>query len=370
MDGQDREAGVQRAGRARSRPGSADAHRVTELARVHQAAARFFRGRRRDSWVPAYLTGRRLAAALQRDWQAGYAPAGRDALVRHLRALGYGPEAVQAAGLAHRTRGGALTDTFHDRAMLPIHTADGTIIAFIGRAGPRAPPQLPKYLNSPATALYRKRDVLFGLWQAGPLLRGGARPVIVEGPFDAIAVTVAGAGRYAGLSPCGTAFTPQQAAALARIADLRRAGVIVAFDPDPAGRRAAITAYHRLSLLTDIVLTAILPAGHDPADILAHRGPAALARAVSEHTVPLADLVVDAEVDRWNRWLDHAEGQINALRAAARVIAAMPPAHIGRQAARLAQRLGLPCPTVTEAITSALHDLPGPRAVARPVRRR
>lgn len=369
MDRQDLESGARQAGRTRSRTDSAGAHRVTELARIHQAAAWFFRGRRRGSWVPAYLTGRRLGAALQPDWQAGYAPAGRDALARHLRTLGYTPEAIQAAGLAHRTHGGALTDTFHDRAMLPIHTADGTIIAFIGRAGPRAPPQVPKYLNSPGTALYRKRDVLFGLWQARPLLRGGARPVIVEGPLDAIAVSLAGEGWYAGLSPCGTALTPQQAAALARIADLHRAGVVVAFDPDPAGRRAAITAYHRLSPLTDIVLTAVLPAGHDPADILAHHGPGALARAISEHTVPLADLVVDAEVDRWNRWLDHAEGQINALRAAARLIAAMPPAHIGRQSARLARRLGLPCPTVTEAITSALHDLPGPRAIARPLRR-
>jgi DNA primase len=358
MDGQDLESGAQQAGRACSRPRSAGACRVAELARVQHAAARFFHGRRRGSWVPAYLTGRRLDAALQPDWQAGYAPAGRDALARHLRALGYGPEAIQAAGLAHRTRGGALTDTFHDRAMLPIHAADGTIIAFIGRAGPRAPPQVPKYLNSPGTSLYRKRDVLFGLWQARPLLRGGARPVIVEGPFDAIAVSLAGEGRYAGLSPCGTALTPEQATALARVADLHRGGVVAAFDPDPAGQRAAITAYHRLSPLTDIVLTAVLPPGQDPAGILAHHGPGALARALSEHTVPLADLVIDAEVDRWDRWLDHAEGQINALRAAAQLIAAMPPAHIGRQAARLAHRLGLPSPTVTEAITGALHDLP------------
>ena len=73
----------------------------------------------------------------------------------------------------------------------------------------------------------------------------GARPVIVEGPLDAIAVTTAGHGMHIGVAPCGTALTAQQAAALASTADLRATGVTVAFDPDQAGRRA-VRAYHLL----------------------------------------------------------------------------------------------------------------------------
>jgi len=330
----------------------------SQLARVHQAAARFFGGRLEGSWVPGYLTGRGFGPIVQRRWQVGYAPPGPDTLTRHLRALGYPDAVIEAAGLARRSWRGTLADTFRERAVLPIRTSDGTIIAFTGRRPPGAGPDVPKYINSPATQLYTKSDVLFGLHEAHGLLTGGAQPVIVEGPFDAIAVTTAGAGRYAGVAPCGTALTAHQAAALGGAADLPATGVLVAFDADPAGKRAAIKAYKLLSPLTGAITAAVLPAGHDPAQILAAHGPAALAQQLGEHTVPLADLVTDSEVDSWSRWLQYAEGQINALHATAPVIAAMPPDDVGRQVARLAHRLGLDYPTVTDAVTSALHDLP------------
>jgi DNA primase len=128
-------------------------------------------------------------------------------------------------------------------------------------------------------------------------------------------------------------------------------------DPDPAGRRAAIRAYHLLSPLTTKLTAAILPAGKDPAHILASHGLAALARLLAGHTVPLADLVIDDEIARWSRWLRYPEGQINALRAVAPLIAAMPAADVACQVAQLADRLGLSYPTVTDAVTSALHDL-------------
>jgi DNA primase len=206
--------------------------------------------------------------------------------------------------------------------------------------------------------LYRKREVLFGLWQARGLLAHGAMPTIAEGPLDAIAVTAAERGRYAAVAPCGTALTGQQIAALAATCDLRAAGVLVAFDPDPAGQQAAIAAYHLLSPLTGTLMAAVLPSGHDPASILRHRGPGGLAHAIADSARPLADLVVDAEIDGWSRWLRYAEGRINALHGAAALVAAMPPDHVARQVARLADRLGLDHATVTTAVTNALHDLP------------
>ena len=78
---------------------------------------------------------------------------------------------------------------------------------------------------------------------------------------------------------------------------------------------------------------------------------------LGSRTQPLADLVIDAEVARWDRWLQYAEGQIHALRAAAPLIAAMPPPDVARQVARLADRLGLDHATVTEAVTDALPDI-------------
>ncbi len=326
----------------------------TELAQVHRAAARFFRGRLPGSWVPGYLANRGFDAAVQQRWQSGYAPAEWTALVQHLRALGYRDRVIEAAGLGRRSRRGTLIDTFRDRAMLPIRAADGTMVAFIGRAPGGARPDVPKYLNSPGTGPYRKGEVLFGLWEARGWLARGAQPVIVEGPLDAIAVTAASRGRYSGLAPCGTALTSQHAAALGHLPDLRTAGVLVAFDSDPAGQQAAVKAYQLLVPLTEAVMAVKLPAGQDPAQILGDQGAAALARALGDHAQPLADLVIDAEVDCWSRWLHYAEGQINAMHAAAPLIAAMPPAHVGRQVARLAHRLGLDYATVTEVVTAAL----------------
>jgi DNA primase len=329
-----------------------------QLARACHAAARFFCERLASSWVPGYLSSRGFGTATQHHWEAGYAPGGWDTLIRHLRALGYPAAVIQAAGLAHRSARGTLIDTFRDRAMLPIRDTAGTIVAFIGRAPDGGRPGVPKYLNSPSTGLYRKRGVLFGLWQARNLLRNGAMPVIVEGPFDAIAVTAAGPGRYAAVAPCGTALTGQQIAALTRMCDLRATGVLVAFDPDPAGRTAAIAAYHLLSPLTGTLMAAALPGGQDPAAILRDHGADGLARALADSARPLADLVIDAEIDGWSRWLRYAEGRINALRGAAPLVAAMPSAHVARQVARLADRLGLDHATVTAAVADALQDLP------------
>jgi DNA primase len=328
-----------------------------DIVQVNMAAQAFFQSSMPGSWVPGYLAARGFGIGIQQLWQAGHAPASWDALTGHLRALGFADTVIEASGLARPSRRGTLIDTFRNRAMLPIRSTAGTVIAFIGRAPDRSGAGVPKYLNSPKTSLYDKSEILFGLWEAREALAAGARPVIVEGPFDAIAVTTAGQGRFAGLAPCGTALTARHTDALNRIADLPTAGVLVAFDPDPPGRRAAVRAYRLLSQLTVGTSAVTLPAGQDPAQILTDTSAEALAAMLADRAHPLADLVTDAEFEQWTRWLDHAEGQISALRAVAPVIAAMPPAHVARQAARLSARLGLPHATVTDAITSALPEV-------------
>jgi DNA primase len=329
----------------------------SEHARIHETAALFFCSQMPASWVRGYLARRGLSPAVQEQWHAGYAPAAWDALTSHLRAAGYADTLIEAAGLARRSRQGTLIDTFRDRAVLPIRSTHGTIIAFIGRATDHAAPGTPKYLNSPATSVYRKGEILFGLSEAREALASGARPVIVEGPLDAIAVTTSGNGNYVGVAPCGTALTAHQAAALADAVDLRAMGVTVAFDPDQAGRRAAIRAYHLLVPHTDKLTALTLRAGQDPAQTLANSGPTALAEMLASGVKPLPDLVINTEVARWGHWLRYPEGQIHALRATASLIAAMPSAHIARQVARLAAILRLDHALVTEAVTDALTTL-------------
>src|SRR5664280_847611 len=172
----------------------------------------------------------------------------------------------------------------------------------------RAADSLVQRLWGPAAALYRKGEVLYGLG-AEPgrrALAGGARPVLVEGPLDAIAVTGAGGGRYAGVGPCGTALTAAQVAVLdTHAGPLADRGVIAAFDHDPGGRQAALRAYQLLAKTGAWPTTATLPEGQDPAGLAQHRGPAALRDALDIATTPLADLVVDERLARWSdrlRW--------------------------------------------------------------------
>jgi DNA primase len=112
-----------------------------------------------------------------------------------------------------------------------------------------------------------------------------------------------------------------------------------------------------LSPFTDRAEAVALPAGQDPAQILNDRGRIALAEMLAGHARPLADLVIEAEVAKWDRWLMYPGGQLNALRAAAPIIAALPPGQVARQVAHLAQRLDLDYGTVTETVTDALTEL-------------
>ena len=316
------------------------------------AAARFFAARMAGSWVPAYLAGRGFGEQALRPWTVGYAPAGWRVLTAYLRDLGYGDAAIQAAGLARRTRRGALVDFFRDRAMFGIRWPDGTVAGFTGRARPGGGQAGPVYLNSRTTGLYRKGSLLFGLYEGRRALAAGARPVLVEGPLDAIAVSAAGS--YAGVSPCGTALTPAQVTLLARTCDLRRGGVVVAFDADPAGRRAAVRAYHLLRGVTDHAVAGVLPAGQDPAGFRRERGGRALARRL-DAGVPLVDLVVDETVAPFERWLAFPDGKFAALHAAAPLVAGLPSGQVARQVVRVARQLGLSYAEVTDALTGVLR---------------
>jgi hypothetical protein len=88
--------------------------------------------------------------------------------------------------------------------------------------------------------------------------------------------------------------------------------------------------------------------------VLSHDGPTALADLLAGRTHPLADLVVDAGLARWRRWLAYPEGRVNALHAVAPIVAAMPAREIARQVGRLAVRLSMSHSAVTGAVTTAV----------------
>ena len=308
---------------------------ASQISRVLEDAEQFYLNCRDRSWVPRYLASRGLTTENIQSWRIGYAPAQWTALTDHLHAAGHSDGLIEAAGLARRSSRGTLIDHFRDRVMIAIRDENGRIAGFIGRASPTAKPGVPKYLNSPDTALYTKGKLLFGLGESRHALAHGAVPVIVEGPFDAIAVTAAAPGRYAGLAPCGTVLTSQQVAALARFLHPSDRLVLVALDGDRAGREAALKSYSLLSAISTKLAAVALPAGRDPAEILQAGAPAALVSMLEERTEPLARVVIDAHLDRHAAQLHYAEGQLNAMRDAASYIANTLPAEVAQKIAAI-----------------------------------
>jgi DNA primase catalytic core len=327
------------AGAALTRPPPAAGH--GDLVQVHADAGRFYQSCLPGSWVPGYLASRRLDAVLLPScpWKVGYAPRSWTALTSHLRELGHSDEAMLRSGLVVTGKDGKPRDMFHDRLMIPVRRpGDRVVIAFVGRRHPEAGDEHgPKYLNSPNTELYVKGHVLPGLPEGQRHLGAGAQPVLVEGFTDAWAISIAAPGRFIGLPLCGTALSGEQVAALARAVDLPERGVRVAFDADDAGRKAAIRAYSSLSGVTSNLVAVVLPDGRDPAERLQHDGALALRETLTSSLRPLAEIVVDARMNHWahDGELRHAEQQLGALRAAAQVIATMPPQVAGVQASRI-----------------------------------
>ena len=122
---------------------------------------------------------------------------------------------MTAAGVATVASTGRLIDRFRDRVMFPI-IHNGEILGFVGRRHPDLTDTDrggPKYLNTADTPLFHKGAQLFGANEVD--IAAGGIPVIVEGPMDAIAVTLASGGRYIGVAPLGTSLTDEQASQLA-----------------------------------------------------------------------------------------------------------------------------------------------------------
>ncbi len=190
---------------------------------------------------------------------------------------------AERAGLLKARRDGGHYDLLRGRVTFPIRDPRGRIIAFGGRA--LAKDQEPKYLNSPETPLFRKREAFYGFPDALEPIRKQGRALVVEGYFDRIAL--AAAGLPEAVATCGTALTEDHARNLRR----RSREVTLLFDGDSAGRRAALRSLEVLLPAGLRVRAAALPEGCDPDDYLREFGAEAL-RQLVEDAPPALDLAI------------------------------------------------------------------------------
>ncbi len=186
--------------------------------------------------VLAYLRDKRkLTDATIEAFGLGYAPAGFDNILKHFTQRGYTTQELLDAGLVTERESDSHTsnyDRFHNRIMIPIRDENGRMAGFGARIVD--PNDVPKFLNSPETAIFTKGHLLYGLERARKPIRTVDQAVIVEGYLDVIALHQAGYENV--VSPMGTALTEDQLRLLKRFT--RR--IVLALDPDTAGQKAVL----------------------------------------------------------------------------------------------------------------------------------
>ncbi|PXF40603.1 DNA primase [Gracilariopsis chorda] len=202
-------------------------------------------------WDPAapaglqyFMRERKLSAPTLRAFACGYAPPSTQAdfLLCTLRDMGYPAEHLAIAGVARSPRENLCFDIFRDRVITPIRDIKGQTIALAGRALPNASKNAPKYINSPETFLFKKKQTLFGADIAKTAPSANSKNgyiVVVEGYMDVMTIFDRTQGRIACVATMGTAVTLEQLhSAYQLLTDCADGRVIVNFDNDEAGIKA------------------------------------------------------------------------------------------------------------------------------------
>ena len=231
----------------------------------------------------AYLERRGIEADAAVRFGLGFAPDRWDTVVQALRAQKIPAEDGVKAGLLSERSSGGHYDRLRGRITFPIQDVRGRAIGFGGRA--IGPDQEPKYLNTPETPIFHKREAFYGFPAALEAIRRAGRSIVVEGYFDRIALDRADLGE--GLATCGTALTEEHARNLRR----RSREVVLLFDGDEAGQRAIERSLEVLLPHGLRVRAATLPAGDDPDSLLEREGAEALRRVI-DGALPALDFAI------------------------------------------------------------------------------
>jgi len=247
------------------------------LIKANSDAAGFFEATLRDSRegkkARTYLESRGLPEDVWKEFSIGCAPSGWDGLARMLERKGGADAGLKAGLLSKRQSGQGCVDRFRDRVIFPIRDYRGRIIGFGGRS---MGDEMPKYLNSPETPLFKKAEVLYGMDLAAEHIRKKGYAVIVEGYLDVIACHRAGIGNA--VATMGTALTPSHLRLLRRSAK----NVLLVFDSDAAGIKAAERSLD-VFLGSDLTAkVALLPPGDDPDSLFRRAGAEGLDEALRQ----------------------------------------------------------------------------------------
>ncbi len=289
------------------------------LLEAHTAAAGFYQKQLSSPEAQtgrAFLEAKGFDAAAAAHFGVGYAPKGWDALLSHLRGLGFSQEELLTAGLMSQGQRGVY-DRFRGRLVWPIRDLAGAVIGF-GARKLYDDDDGPKYLNTPETPIYKKSNVLYGIDLARRAISKQQQAVIVEGYTDVMACHLAGV--TTAVATCGTAFGADHIKVLRRLLvddDSFVGQVIFTFDGDAAGQKAALRAFEDDQKFVAATFVAVEPNGMDPNELRQAQGDAAVRQLIADRQ-PMFEFAIRSTLRGYD--LNTAEGRVNALRATAPII--------------------------------------------------
>lgn len=305
--------------------------RIYEANRI---AARFFYSQLyTESGINAlnYIKGRALSSATVKHFGIGYAPATTYSLVDHMRKQGFKDNELIAANLAFKSARGNTVDRFIDRVMFPIIDLRGNVIAFGGRI---MTDQKPKYLNTADTLAFKKSYNLFALNFAKNT--GERKLILAEGYMDVIALHQAGFKNA--VATLGTSLTSEQATIMKRYAD----EVIICYDADEAGQKAASRAINLLRNVGILIRVLAVPGAKDPDEFIREHkkdGPARFKQLLENSA---NDVEYRLQKLRASYNLKNTDGMVGFLTESAKILATLDnPIEAQLYASKLSTEAGL-----------------------------
>ena len=284
----------------------------TRILAVNRETARFYYSTLMSEAGAAgrdYFSKRQLQAATLRHFGLGYSPPGRFALVDYLEKKGFTQQEMILANVAFQSRSGKAVDRFFGRVMFPIIDLRGNVVAFGGRT---LGDDKPKYLNTSETPVFNKGDMLFALNFAKNSNDG--RLILCEGYMDVISMHQAGF--TTAVATLGTALTPSQARLMSRYAK----EVIVSYDSDGPGQKAAARAIPLLRSAGLLVRVLTIAGGKDPDEYIKAYGPLRFKQMLDACG---NDVEYRLQKAKEGCNLQTAEGRVAYLRGAVQVLAAL-----------------------------------------------
>jgi len=204
----------------------------------------------------SYLKERGISEDTIKEFMLGYAPSSGRILSSLLRVDARELKQAEEVGLIKRGEDGGYIDLFRDRVIIPIFNEAGECVGFAGRTlDPRVEP---KYLNSPESPIFKKSEILYGLFQSKKQIKQKGKAYIVEGYFDFLTLWQRGLDNV--VATCGTALTERHVSKLKNLAE----EITLIFDGDEAGKKATLRAISLFISQGILPTCVVLPEGEDP----------------------------------------------------------------------------------------------------------